>query len=129
MLPVCGKSKLGVLFMLHQWRVVALSCRLQRLQGILKAVRSTAANAEDMVKAQTAVVKLQAQLTDLQRAESELNQQVSGSVPSSQPPVTCVASPSPNNFANQCHMTVSLPFAPSFPVQLLAMADQSCINN
>ena len=57
-------------------RLAAVCSRLQRLQGILKAVRSTAANAEDMVRAQTAVVKLQAQLTDLQRAESELSQQV-----------------------------------------------------
>ena len=57
-------------------QLAAVCSRLQRLQGILKAVRSTAANAEDMVRAQTAVVKLQAQLTDLQRAESELSQQV-----------------------------------------------------
>ena len=50
--------------------------RMQRVEGILKAVRSSAANAEDVAKAQAAVTRLQAQLSDLQRAESELRQQV-----------------------------------------------------
>ncbi len=49
---------------------------MQRVEGILKAVRSSAANAEDVTKAQAAVARLQAQLSDLQRAESELRQQV-----------------------------------------------------
>ena len=54
------------------------ACRVGRIQGILRVIGADAAEPERVQRAEASVVNLMQQLTELQKAEAPLSEQVSG---------------------------------------------------